>query len=112
MTSFSIRRAWIIARTDLQQLKSSRDFWLPLGIIAMLFFVALPAGLFLSLTHIKDVGVVSQIGNLMGSMPKSIRQQTAGRAPNVQAAYAMAVRNSESKLRVTHLQQKILVTTT
>jgi ABC-2 type transport system permease protein len=91
MTSFSIRRAWIIARTDLQQLKSSRDFWLPLGIIAMLFFVALPAGLFLSLTHIKDVGVVSQIGNLMGSMPKSIRQQTAGRAPNVQAAYAMAV---------------------
>jgi ABC-2 type transport system permease protein len=91
MTSFSIRRAWIIARTDLQQLKSSRDFWLPLGIIAMLFFVFLPAGLFLSLTHITDVGVVTQIGNLMGSMPKSIQHQTAGRPPNVQAAYAMAV---------------------
>ena len=91
MTSFSIRRAWIIARTDLQQLKSSRDFWLPLGIIATLFFVVLPAGLFLSLTHIKDVGVVTQIGNLMGSLPKSIQHKTAGRAANVQAAYAMAV---------------------
>ena len=91
MKSFSPRRAWIIARTDLQQLRSSRDFWLPLGIIAALFFVVLPAALFLSLATIKDVGVVGKIGDLMGSMPKSIQHQTAGRAPNVQAAYALAV---------------------
>jgi ABC-type Na+ efflux pump permease subunit len=91
MTSFSSRRAWIIARTDLQQLRSSRDFWLPLAIIAALFFVVLPAALFLSLTSIKDAGLVTQIGNLMGSMPKSIQRETAGRNPNVQAAYALAV---------------------
>ena len=91
MKRFSTRRAWIIARTDLQQLRSSRDFWLPLGIIAALFFVVLPAALFLSLATIKDVGVVGKIGDLMGSLPKSIQHQTAGRDPNVQAAYALAV---------------------
>jgi ABC-2 type transport system permease protein len=89
--TFSTKRAWIIARTDLRQLRNSRDFWLPLGIIAALFFVVLPAALFASLTHIKDAGLVTQIGNLMGSMPKSIQHQTAGRSPNVQAAYALAV---------------------
>jgi ABC-type Na+ efflux pump permease subunit len=91
MKSFSTRRAWIIARTDLQQLRSSRDFWLPLGIIAALFFVILPAALFWSLTSIKNAGLVAQIGNLMGTLPKSIQRQTAGRNPNVQAAYALAV---------------------
>ena len=91
MKGFSRRRAWIIARTDLRQLRSSRDFWLPLGIIAALFFVVLPAALFLSLATIKDVGVVGKIGDLMGSMPKSIQRETAGRDANVQAAYALAV---------------------
>jgi ABC-2 type transport system permease protein len=91
MKHFSMRRAWIIARTDLRQLRCSRDFWLPLGIIAAMFFVVLPGALFLSLSTIKDAGLVTQIGNLMGSMPKSIQQQTAGRSPNVQAAYALAV---------------------
>lgn len=91
MTGFSRRRAWIIARTDLQQLRSSRDFWLPLGIIAALFFVVLPAALFLSLATIKDVGVVGKIGDLMGSLPKSIQHETAGKDANVQAAYALAV---------------------
>ena len=83
MNHFSTRRAWIIARTDLQQLRSSRDFWLPLGIIAALFFVVLPAALFLSLATIKDVGVVGKIGDLMGSLPKSIQEKTAGRDANV-----------------------------
>ncbi|MDQ1533508.1 MAG: hypothetical protein QOF28_1269, partial [Actinomycetota bacterium] len=71
--------------------RSSRDFWLPLAIIATMFFVVLPAALFLSLSTIHDVGVVGKIGELMGSLPKSIQQKTAGRDPNVQAAYALAV---------------------
>jgi len=91
MPGFSRRRAWIIARTDLQQLRSSRDFWLPLGIIAALFFVVLPAALFTSLTTITDVGMVGKIGDLMGEIPQSVQQETAGRGANVQAAYALAV---------------------
>jgi ABC-2 type transport system permease protein len=91
MSKFSLRRAWIIASTDLRQLRSSRDFWLPLAIIAALFFVVLPAALFLSLATIHDVGVVSKIGDLMGSMPKSIQHVTAGKGANVQASYALAV---------------------
>jgi ABC-type Na+ efflux pump permease subunit len=91
VTRFSIRRAWIIARTDLRQIRSSRDFWLPLAIIAAMFFVVMPAALFLSLTTIKDAGLVTKIGDLMGSLPKSIQRETAGRSSNVQAAYAVAV---------------------
>ncbi len=91
MTTFSPVAAWIIARTDLQQLRSSRDFWLPLSIIAALFFVVLPTVLFLGLTSLKDQNAVTQIGNLMGSLPKSIQSKTADKSPNVQAAYALAV---------------------
>ena len=91
MKGFSRKRAWIIARNDLEQLRSSRDFWLPLGIIAALFFVVMPACLFLSLATVKDVGVIGKIGDLMGSMPHSIQAETAGRSANVQASYALAV---------------------
>ena len=34
----SYARAWTIARTDLRQLRQARDFWMPLMIIASLFF--------------------------------------------------------------------------
>jgi ABC-type Na+ efflux pump permease subunit len=85
------RRAWIVARTDLLQLYRSRDFWAPLLIIAALFFVALPVLLFGSLTRVADQGLVQQIGDLVDTLPASIREQVKGDAPNVQAAYAMAV---------------------
>ena len=51
-------RAWVIARTDPRQLRQSRDFWVPLAIIAGLFFVVLPAILLLLITHVSDVRLV------------------------------------------------------
>ena len=36
------RPSWVIARTDLRQLMQARDFWLPLTIVALLFFVIIP----------------------------------------------------------------------
>ena len=60
-----------------QQLRSSRDFWLPLAIIAALFFVVLPDGAVprASRRSRTSESSVTQIGNLMGSLPKSIQQQ-------------------------------------
>src|SRR6202022_1722522 len=34
--------SWVIAKTDLRQLMQARDFWLPLTIVALLFFVIIP----------------------------------------------------------------------
>jgi ABC-type Na+ efflux pump permease subunit len=87
----NFRRAWIIARTDLLQIYRSRDFWMPLVIIASLFFVVLPVLLFGSLTRVANQGLVQQIGDIVDTLPAAIRSQVKGDAPNVQAAYAMAV---------------------
>ncbi len=88
---FNRHRAWVVARTDLLQIYRSRDFWMPLFVIAALFFIALPALLFGSLTSLADQGLVQQIGDIVDTLPASIQQQVQGDAPNVQAAYAMAV---------------------
>jgi len=85
------RRAWVIARTDLRSLRNSRDFWMPLAAISALFFVLLPAALFLALTTISDQGVVQQLGDVVNVLPESVREQTPAGSPDVQVAYALAV---------------------
>ncbi|HEV2311333.1 MAG TPA: ABC transporter permease subunit [Acidimicrobiia bacterium] len=84
-------RAWVIARTDLRQLRQSRDFWVPLAIIAGLFFVVLPAVLLLLITHVSDVRLVKQLSDIVGSLPGSLRAKVKGATGPVQASYALAV---------------------
>lgn len=91
MRSVLTRRAWIIARTDLRSLRHSRDFWMPLVIISALFFVVLPAALFLALTTIRDQSLVQQLGDVVNVLPDAVQEQTPGGSPNVQVAYALAV---------------------
>lgn len=81
----------VIARHDLAQLRQSRDFWLPLGIIATLMFVAVPALLLTSLTTISDARLVGRLGELLGRLPAGVRADLAGTAPAVQASYSLAV---------------------
>jgi ABC-2 type transport system permease protein len=84
-------RALVIARTDLRQLRQSRDFWLPLAIIAGLFFVVLPAILLVLITHVSDVRLVKQLSDLVGSLPKQLRTKVKGASGPAQASYALAV---------------------
>jgi ABC-type Na+ efflux pump permease subunit len=91
MTSRPSSRALVIARTDLRQLRQSRDFWLPLAIIAALFFVVLPAVLLLIITHVSDVRLVKQLSDLVGSLPKQLRAHVKGSPGPAQASYALAV---------------------
>ncbi len=83
--------ALVIARTDLRQLRQSRDFWVPLAIIAGLFFVVLPAILLLLITHVSDVRLVKQLSDIVGSLPKQLRAKVKGATGPVQASYALAV---------------------
>ncbi len=84
-------RAWTIARTDLRQLRHARDFWLPLAIIAVLFFVVIPGFLLLILTNVGDVKLARQLGDIVGSLPSSVQESVKGEPGPVQASYALAV---------------------
>jgi ABC-type Na+ efflux pump permease subunit len=85
------RRAWIIARTDLRQLRRSRDFWMPLLIVAALFFVVLPTALFLSITSIQNQEFAQQLGDVVDVLPSRVQEQVRGEDPEDQVAYALAV---------------------
>ncbi|MFN8037531.1 MAG: ABC transporter permease subunit [Acidimicrobiia bacterium] len=84
-------RAWTIARTDLLQLRRSRDFYIPMAILAGMFFVVLPTILLFALTHIGSVEVVHKLSQVVGTIPKSLRRTVAHKSPATQASYAAAV---------------------
>jgi ABC-type Na+ efflux pump permease subunit len=84
-------RAWVIARTDLRQFVQARDFWLPLSIVALLFFVVIPTLMLLILGTIKDVKLVNQLSDVVGSLPASLKHSVKGEKGPVQASYALAV---------------------
>ena len=60
------RPSWVIARTDLRQLLQARDFWLPLMIVALLFFVIIPTFLLLILGSVKDANLAKKLSDVVG----------------------------------------------
>jgi len=84
-------RSWVIARTDLHQFVQARDFWLPLSIVALLFFVIIPTFLLLIISTIKDVKLVNQLSDVVGSLPADLKHSVKGQKGPVQASYALAV---------------------
>jgi ABC-2 type transport system permease protein len=86
-------RAWVIARTDLRQLAQSRDFWLPMLILASLFFVIIPGLLLLMLTRIGSVETAAKLGDVVDTIGGEVSRsaKAASPDPNIQAAYALAV---------------------
>lgn len=85
------RRAWIIARTDLRQLRRSRDFWMPLLIVAALFYVIIPIILFTTITSIRSQDFARELGDVVRVLPDSIEDNLEGAEPEDQIAYALAV---------------------
>jgi ABC-type Na+ efflux pump permease subunit len=84
-------RAWVIARTDLLQLRRSRDFWVPLAVVAALFFVVLPFLLFSSLTSLENETLARRIGDVVDVLPRNVQENAQGDTPAVRAAFVLAV---------------------
>ncbi len=84
-------RAWTIARADLRQLRQARDFWLPLLVIASLFFVVIPGILLLIITNVSNVELAQQLSDVVGALPSGIQDNVKGESGPVQASYALAV---------------------
>lgn len=85
------RRTFTIARTDLRQLRQARDFWVPMAILAALFFIVLPTILLLAIGRAERVELVRQIGATLDVLPARVKEAVQGDTPAARAQYAMAV---------------------
>jgi ABC-type Na+ efflux pump permease subunit len=84
-------RAWAVTRTDLQQLTKSRDYWLPMALLAGLFFVVVPVVALNVIASAQGSDAIEQIGTVLQSLPISIQNNIQGDSPEVRAAFAIAV---------------------
>jgi ABC-2 type transport system permease protein len=82
-----------ITRTDLRQLRQSPDFWIPMAILAALFFIVIPTILLFAIGHAGRIDLVQQIGKTLQVLPKRVAQAVdrAGKTPEGRAQYATAV---------------------
>jgi ABC-type Na+ efflux pump permease subunit len=85
------RRMLVITGMDLRQLRQSRDFWIPMAILAGVFFVVMPTLLLLALGTAQRVEVVRQIGATLEILPKAVQESVQGNSPLGKAQYALAV---------------------
>ena len=85
------RRAMVIARTDLKQLRVSRDFWIPMLIMAGLFFVLVPTILLFTITRLENVQIIKKIGETLDVLPHAVQSSVRGDTPAARASFAMAV---------------------
>jgi len=93
----NLRRTYTVLRTDLRQLRLAKDFWIPMAILAALFFVVLPAVLLLALGAAERIDLVRQIGDTIDLLPDTVKRQITDRVQGPQpsglgrAQFAMAV---------------------
>ena len=84
-------RALTVARTDLKQLQRAKDFWIPMAVLGLLFFVAVPTALLLSITQLGSVEAVIEISETLDSLPAAAQEQVEGASPEGRTGFALAV---------------------
>lgn len=83
--------AWTVAKIDLHRLFKSKDYWIPMMLLAGIFFVAIPWFLLGVVGSNAGNQVISQIGNVIDSLPGPVRDNIQGDTPQAQASFAFAV---------------------
>lgn len=61
----------VVARTDLRQLWQSPDFWVPMLILAGVFFVFAPTVLLFVITRVGDIEVVQRVSDTLDVLPQA-----------------------------------------
>src|SRR5205814_7052895 len=74
-------RVWVIARTELRQLRQSPDFWLPMLILAALLFIVIPTVLLFALTHVPNEAVVKKVAVTLDVLPARAKAAIHGFSP-------------------------------
>ncbi len=84
-------RTLTIARTDLRQLAQSPDFWAPMLVLALLFFVVVPAILLIVLVRLPEEGVAASVSTALDLLPQQAQARVLGATPVDRTSYALAV---------------------
>ena len=84
-------RTLTIARTDLRQLAQSPDFWAPMVVLALLFFVIVPAILLILLVRLPEEGVAASVSGALDLLPQQAEARVMGDNPIDRTSYALAV---------------------
>lgn len=84
-------RVLTIARTDLRALIQSPDFWAPMLVLALLFFVVAPTILLYAVTHIEGASLVSKVSATLDLLPPEAQARVQGAGPQDKTSYALAV---------------------
>jgi ABC-type Na+ efflux pump permease subunit len=80
-----------VARADLRQLRASRDFWVPLTIIAVFMFVVVPAVMLYVISTVQDPELLSKFVDVVGRLPAPLRARLHDSAPEIQASFTLAI---------------------
>ena len=78
-------RMLVIARTDLRQLRESPDFWVPMLILAGLFFVVIPAFLLFAITHVGNTAVITKVASTLDVLPPRAKAAIRHQPPSIHA---------------------------
>lgn len=84
-------RVFTIARTDLRQLFKSRDYWGPLLVLGVLFFVVIPGFSLLGITRVSDNLLLDRINDVLETLPGAVQGAVQGTDAASRAAYVLAV---------------------
>ncbi|MDP9389493.1 MAG: ABC transporter permease subunit [Actinomycetota bacterium] len=85
------RRLLTVARTDLRQLRQSPDFWVPMVILAGLFFVVAPAVLLSVITAAEQSPSIQRVADAINVLPPQAQDAVRGDTPGARTSYALAV---------------------
>lgn len=80
-----------VARIDLRRLFKSKDYWVPMGFLASVFFIIIPFGLLTVVTSTTSNDLVNKIGEVLQTLPGPIQDNVVGSSPQARGAYMLAV---------------------
>ena len=80
-----------VAGADLKRLFKSKDYWIPLVLMASLFFVIIPFFSLSVITSLEQSQFVDQVTQIVGQLPESVSASVSGETPTARASYVVAV---------------------
>lgn len=86
------QRMLTVMRTDLKQLRQSKDFWLPMTMLGGMFFLVIPAILLSVINSVGNVGAVQQVSQALQLLPQSAQDAVPqAAAAGTKVSYVLAV---------------------
>jgi ABC-type Na+ efflux pump permease subunit len=80
-----------VAGVDLKRLFKSKDYWIPLTLMATLFFVIIPFFALSVISSLEQSQFVEQVTQIVGNLPESVNRAVSGDTATARASYVVAV---------------------